>query len=186
MYIYTLFLHRVGGSIPLVWSYFAEFQCKSRRGRMLCALATFWMVGNISVAGLAWAVIPWETLVVTSTNGFKYNSWRIFVALCGIPALIVTIGLAFLPESPKYLLSKGMESEALKVFRSIYKMNTGAFESDYQVLLHSRWPNIIWSSAINRYTLVRFWYGPRGVRTTIKVQRPIFWNFSFTDQSCQS
>jgi len=42
----------VGGSIPLVWSYFAEFQCKERRGRMLSALATFWMIGNITVAGI--------------------------------------------------------------------------------------------------------------------------------------
>ena len=46
------YISRVGGSIPLVWSYFAEFQCKERRGRMLSALATFWMIGNITVAGI--------------------------------------------------------------------------------------------------------------------------------------
>jgi VNT family MFS transporter (synaptic vesicle glycoprotein 2) len=41
----------VGGSIPLVWTYFAEFQPKAMRGAMISALATFWMIGNVSVAG---------------------------------------------------------------------------------------------------------------------------------------
>ena len=87
------FTHRVGGSIPLVWSYFAEFQSKSLRGRMLSALAAFWMIGNISVAALAWIIIPNNFGTDnTSSNGFKFNSWRIFVAVCGIPAVLVTIG----------------------------------------------------------------------------------------------
>ncbi len=41
----------VGGSIPIVWSYFGEFQPKARRGSMLSWLAAFWMVGNVTVAG---------------------------------------------------------------------------------------------------------------------------------------
>ncbi len=46
-----LFLIRVGGSIPIVWAYFGEFQPKEKRGSMLSWLATFWMVGNVTVAG---------------------------------------------------------------------------------------------------------------------------------------
>jgi len=123
----------VGGSIPLVWSYFAEFQCKERRGRMLSALATFWMIGNITVAGIAWAIIPFDDIGLNPQEGFKFNSWRIFVAVCGIPAFLVTIALAFLPESPKYLISKGKEVEALKVFRQVYMQNTGHYSTDYPV-----------------------------------------------------
>lgn len=48
----------VGGSIPVIFSYFTEFQPKDRRGKMISALATFWMFGNIIAAGLAWSVIP--------------------------------------------------------------------------------------------------------------------------------
>lgn len=124
---------RVGGSIPLVWSYFAEFQNKRVRGRMLSALATFWMVGNITVAAIAWAVIPNE-IGWNPEEGFKYNSWRIFVAICALPAGIVTIALMFMPESPKYLLAKGREYEALKVFQSIFAKNTGADPSEYPIL----------------------------------------------------
>jgi len=125
----------VGGSIPLVWSYFAEFQCASRRGRMLSALAAFWMIGNITVAGLAWAIIPNKLGIDNpeAEGGFKFNSWRIFVAICGLPAALVTVALVFLPESPKFLLSKGREGDALKVFRKIFMQNTGKHASDYPI-----------------------------------------------------
>ena len=52
----------VGGSIPLVWTYFVEFQPRARRGAMVSALATFWMVGNITVAALAWIIIPTQKI----------------------------------------------------------------------------------------------------------------------------
>ena len=64
-------ISRVGGSIPLVWTYFAEFQPAARRGGALSVLATFWMVGNVVVAGLAWAIIPHQvrhTAVVLSAS----------------------------------------------------------------------------------------------------------------------
>ena len=36
----------VGGSIPVVWSYYAEFQPSSRRGAALSVLASFWRWGT--------------------------------------------------------------------------------------------------------------------------------------------
>lgn len=35
----------------MIFSYFTEFQPKDKRGRMISALATFWMFGNIIAAG---------------------------------------------------------------------------------------------------------------------------------------
>ena len=40
---------RIGGSIPVTWSYYAEFQPKAKRGSMLSFLAAFWMVCNLTV-----------------------------------------------------------------------------------------------------------------------------------------
>ena len=54
------------------------------------------------------------------------------MAICGIPALLVTIALAFLPESPKYLISKGKEVEALKVSSS-----TNFFPYRYAIFLQN-------------------------------------------------
>lgn len=50
--------YSLGGSGPVIWSYFAEFQPKSRRGSMLSFMAAFWTIGNLFVAGLAWVIIP--------------------------------------------------------------------------------------------------------------------------------
>lgn len=51
-------LIRLGGSGPVIWSYFAEFQPKAKRGSMLSFMAAFWTFGNLFVAGLAWLIIP--------------------------------------------------------------------------------------------------------------------------------
>eukprot|EP00095_Tigriopus_kingsejongensis_P000777 maker-scaffold67_size430214-snap-gene-1.18 protein:Tk00777 transcript:maker-scaffold67_size430214-snap-gene-1.18-mRNA-1 annotation:"hypothetical protein DAPPUDRAFT_304078" len=124
----------VGGSIPIVWSYFAEFQPKQNRGGMLSFLAAFWMVGNVVVAGIAWAIIPADIGYDTDDpNEFEYNSWRIFVLVCGLPALLVGVALFWFPESPKFLLAKGDEKAAIKVFAQIYAFNTGNPASSYPV-----------------------------------------------------
>jgi len=120
----------VGGSIPLVWSYFAEFQPSNKRGGALSFLATFWMIGNVVVAGLAWLIIPrqigWE-----GGQGFQFNSWRIFVVLSTLPSFAVAFSLFFFPESPKFLLTQGKPELALKHLRRVYEMNTGKPKSSF-------------------------------------------------------
>ena len=106
----------MGGSIPLVWTYFAEFQPSSKRGGALSVLASFWMIGNITVAGLAWAIIPHQ---------LAWASWRWFTLACAGPSLAVTLVFCFLPESPKFLLCQGKHDEALELLRTIFSKNTG-------------------------------------------------------------
>ncbi|KAL5009488.1 hypothetical protein ScPMuIL_011793 [Solemya velum] len=112
----------VGGSIPVIFSYFTEFQHKSKRGMMISVLATFWMFGNIVAAGLAWIVIPYQDLDYRSPN-FVYNSWRIFLALCTIPSLTSAAIFVLMPESPKFLLHMGKEGEAVQILKNVHKMN---------------------------------------------------------------
>ncbi|CAL1594682.1 unnamed protein product [Knipowitschia caucasica] len=107
----------VGGSVPVIFSYFSEFMPRLRRGAMISALATFWMAGNILAAGLAWLVIPrrWARL----------ESWRVFVVLCSVPSLSsALIFKALMPESPKFLMEAGQEKEAARVFQLVVRVNT--------------------------------------------------------------
>lgn len=122
----------VGGSIPVVWTYFGEFQPPNKRGMMLSALATFWMVGNVFVAILAWMIIPRTHLGVTE-GPFLFNSWRIFTLICGLPAFFVAIMLFTLPESPKFLLKNDKPSESLKIIAQIFAQNTGRSKSLFPV-----------------------------------------------------
>lgn len=126
-----LFFFSLGGSGPVIWSYFAEFQPKSKRGSMLSFMAAFWTLGNLFVAGLAWLIIPHEIGIRSAT--FIYNSWRIFLLICAAPSFIVAGLLLLLPESPKYLLSRSRYDEALNIFRGIYAINTGNSRDSYPV-----------------------------------------------------
>nr|QHN70673.1 MFS transporter 5 [Limenitis arthemis astyanax] len=121
----------LGGSGPVIWSYFAEFQPKKKRGAMLSFMAAFWTLGNLFVAGLAWVIIPSD--IGGATGGFVYNSWRIFLLVMSLPSFLVAALLFLLPESPKFLITTGRHEDALEVFRGIYMMNTGRDKELYPV-----------------------------------------------------
>ncbi|XP_047451704.1 synaptic vesicle glycoprotein 2C [Mugil cephalus] len=113
----------VGGSIPVIFSYFSEFMPRVRRGAMISALATFWMAGNILAAGLAWLVIP-RTWAHFYIGWLDFQSWRLFVVLCSVPSLTSALFFKFLlPESPKFLMEVGQEKEAIHVFRLMFELN---------------------------------------------------------------
>ncbi|XP_044050253.1 synaptic vesicle glycoprotein 2B isoform X3 [Siniperca chuatsi] len=121
----------VGGSIPVIFSYFSEFMPRWRRGAMISALATFWMAGNILAAGLAWLVIP-RTWVHFSLGSLDFQSWRLFVVLCSVPSL--TSALLFrllLPESPKFLMEAAREKEAIHVFQVMFELNMWGKGKDF-------------------------------------------------------
>ena len=98
----AIFFCSVGGSIPVVFSYVAEFMPKQHRGKMISVVAFFWMCGNIVAAALAWIVIPrdWGH----RSEHFDYSSWRIFIVVCTLPSLTSAVFFALLPESPKFLI----------------------------------------------------------------------------------
>ncbi|KOB72030.1 Synaptic vesicle protein, partial [Operophtera brumata] len=63
----------------------------------------------------------------------EYTSWRVFVAACGIPSLLVVLLLFPFPESPRYLLHANKPEEALSVLQRIFKVNTKLSEKDFPV-----------------------------------------------------
>ena len=98
-----------------------------KNSKMFCL---FWK-HTLLFTGLAWLIIPNE-IGITSPS-FTYNSWRIFLLICAAPSFVVAGLLLLLPESPKYLLSRGRYDEALSIFRSIYAINTGKTRESYKV-----------------------------------------------------
>lgn len=64
----------------------------------------------------------------------EIHTWQVFLAVCSIPpCLVAGISVAFLPESPKFLMSRGHNEQAMKVFRQIYSINTGKDPNSYPV-----------------------------------------------------
>lgn len=53
--------------------------------------------------------------------------------VCSLPSFLVAFLLFYLPESPKFLLSRGKYEKAMNVFRGIYMTNTGKPGDEYPV-----------------------------------------------------
>nr|CAB3266720.1 synaptic vesicle glycoprotein 2C-like [Phallusia mammillata] len=110
-----------GGSLPVCFSYFSEFQPKEKRGAMISALATFWMAGNLLTAGLGYAILPSERNL-HSISPFG-QPWRFFIIMCAVPSISSSLFFILMPESPKFLMQKGRNVEALNVLKRVFMMN---------------------------------------------------------------
>ncbi|KAH9512828.1 hypothetical protein Btru_036702 [Bulinus truncatus] len=84
--------------------YIAESAPAHLRGRLV-TINTLFITGGQFIAS-------------TMDGGFSYvkpDGWRYMLGFAGIPSLIQFCGFFFLPESPRWLMRKARESEALKV-----------------------------------------------------------------------
>ncbi|XP_071449373.1 synaptic vesicle glycoprotein 2B-like [Hetaerina americana] len=120
-------------AIPVCYPYMGEMHSSKFRSRALCWAEMFWALGTVLVPLVAWAIIPRPWLLGSAEIGFRYNSWRVFIAAAAIPSILSVACIYFFPESPAFLLTKGRHDEALQVFRRIYHWNTGKPHNSYPV-----------------------------------------------------
>ncbi|CAH0554057.1 unnamed protein product [Brassicogethes aeneus] len=120
------------GATSLIFSYLGEFLSKKHTDKMLGKLEIFWNIGIILLPGVAFSLLRRSALETFKL--YDFSPWRIFVLICGVPSLLSIVVLWFLPETPKYLISKGRFEEARNVFQGIFKWNTGQSTSLYPVL----------------------------------------------------
>jgi hypothetical protein len=79
-----------------------ELALPKHRGAIIAYFPTVWYLGAIIAA--------WTTFGTRQINNSW--SWRIPSLLQGIPALLQIFGIFFVPESPRWLISKGRGVEA--------------------------------------------------------------------------
>ncbi|KAK8382803.1 hypothetical protein O3P69_011385 [Scylla paramamosain] len=87
--------------------YLSEVSPVELRGRIT-------VVNNIFITG--GQVI---SAVVSGIFSEVTMGWRYMLGLAGLPALLQLIGSAFMPESPRWLISRGRDAEAMKVLEKI-------------------------------------------------------------------
>ncbi|GFY76749.1 synaptic vesicle glycoprotein 2B [Trichonephila inaurata madagascariensis] len=113
----------IGGSLPIVFTFYSEFLVRKNRGKHLSFLLVFWALGGLFVAVLAWGIIPRSGATIMDTKRLQFGRWRKFLLICSIPAIVSAVGVSFLPESPRFLLEMGRNSEAIYVYKQIFSWN---------------------------------------------------------------
>ncbi|WP_102192109.1 MFS transporter [Microbacterium aurantiacum] len=94
----------LGAELPVASTYVSEFAPARIRGRLIVVLEAFWAVGWTAAALIGYFVIP------ASADG-----WRWAFAIGAIPALYALVVRWGLPESPRWLASRGRIAEAERI-----------------------------------------------------------------------
>ncbi|XP_046738742.1 uncharacterized protein LOC124407011 [Diprion similis] len=169
----------MSGPYAVNMTYLAEFHSGKYRSKVVLWARLFPSLGSIALPGLAWIIIP-QPWSFTLFNGmFVYNSWRIFILICSMPALLGFIALLFLPESPRFLMSQGRNEEAIKVFQRIYAMNTGKSPEKFPVKALRRDDHRQKTEAADNPRRVSVWEQIRNGAAQVKplFQKPYFYRF---------
>ncbi|WP_016693878.1 MULTISPECIES: MFS transporter [Rhodococcus] len=103
----------LGAELPVASTLVSEFAPRKVRGRVVVALEAFWAVGWLLAALIGYFVVP------TSDNGWR---WALAVGL--VPAAYALVVRFGLPESVRYLESRGRHAEAEAIVRD-YEQSAG-------------------------------------------------------------
>ncbi|WAL47714.1 MFS transporter [Rhodococcus pyridinivorans] len=103
----------LGAELPVASTLVSEFAPRKVRGRVVVALEAFWAVGWLLAALIGYFVVP------TGDDGWR---WALAVGL--VPAAYALVVRFGLPESVRYLESRGRHAEAEAIVRD-YERSAG-------------------------------------------------------------
>ena len=101
----------VGGASVTVPSYLAEMSPAESRGRMVTQNELMIVSGQL----LAFVI----NAILGNTMGHHDHVWRYMLIIAALPAIFLFFGMLKLPESPRWLVSKQKNNEALQVLNKI-------------------------------------------------------------------
>jgi MFS transporter, putative metabolite:H+ symporter len=96
----------VGGEVPVAGTYISEFATARRRGRFFLLYETLFQIGLLFCGLYGYEMVP-------------IYGWRAMFVLGAIPVLLIIPLRMLLPESPRWLISKGRLADADKIVTNI-------------------------------------------------------------------
>ena len=147
----------LGGELPVAATLMTEYAPTKLRGRFIVLLESFWGLGWLAAACIAYLLIP------------QYG-WQIAFFIGALPAIYVFLIRIHMPESVRYLISKGKIKEAQDVVLMLEKklhVESKPFEGELSAMElgteHAAEPKLstLWSGAYGRRTLMLWlaWFG---------------------------
>uniref|UniRef100_A0A182KHB4 Major facilitator superfamily (MFS) profile domain-containing protein n=1 Tax=Anopheles christyi TaxID=43041 RepID=A0A182KHB4_9DIPT len=123
----------ISGNAATSYAYLAEFHGEASRAKVISWAAMFMSIGLILLPTLAWLVIPLDEQLDLHLFGMRYAVWRIYLLLCSVDLVLIIVGLAYLPESGKFLLTNGHREKVVEILAKIYHLNQGKPEHTFPV-----------------------------------------------------
>ncbi|KAG0649889.1 High-affinity glucose transporter [Hyphodiscus hymeniophilus] len=117
MFIFVRFISGfgVGMMLVLIPLYQTEISPPKSRGMMVGIHGVCITVGYCSSSWVGFG------FYFVNANGAQ---WRLPLAIQAIPSLILSIGVLFLPESPRWLISKGNVDQAFNIIQRLHRDET--------------------------------------------------------------
>lgn len=105
----------VGAASITVPMYVAEIVPADLRGRLVTVNSLMIVVGQL----LAY--------IVNASIAFTMD-WRLMLLIAGVPSVVLVLGMFFVPDTPRYYLSRGRKKRAAEVLNEIYDEKTATSE----------------------------------------------------------
>ncbi|WP_413466088.1 sugar porter family MFS transporter [Niallia circulans] len=101
----------VGGASVTVPTFLAEMSPAERRGRMVTQNELMIVTGQL----LAFTI----NAIIGNVFGDATHVWRYMLVVAAVPAVFLFFGMLRVPESPRWLASKGRKEEALQILEKV-------------------------------------------------------------------
>ncbi|KAJ4296940.1 hypothetical protein N0V88_003856 [Collariella sp. IMI 366227] len=111
----------VGGNLPVDSAIYLEFLPASHQ-YLLTVLSVAWAVAQVVATLVAWPLLG----NMTCQEGRGNMGWRWFVITMGgitVAMFLVRFGLFTIYESPKYLMGKGRDEDAVRIVHEVARRN---------------------------------------------------------------
>ncbi|MCY0884698.1 MAG: MFS transporter [Firmicutes bacterium] len=135
----------LGGELPVTATLVSEYLPAPGRGRGIVFLESFWAVGWLVAALVAFLLIP----------AFPVNGWRIAFLIGAVPALYVLYLRRNVPESPRYLERWGAQEAARAAAAAAAGRASGGMPAE-RVVRHGARPGELFAAG-HRATTIMLW-----------------------------
>jgi pentatricopeptide repeat protein len=134
------------GGLCVPFDLLAECLPKTGRGTNLLLIEYFWTFGCLYVVVVAalltqifsdshHSAVASSSVQPISSEGGSSDIWRWMIVLASLPSLLsLVVGFWYLPESPRWLCSRGQHTKAMEVLKQMERRNH-SFARFYQYFL---------------------------------------------------
>ncbi|CAG9787471.1 unnamed protein product [Diatraea saccharalis] len=123
----------VAGALAIVLTLLSECTPAAKRALFIMFSSSVFLSSNSIIAIIAIPVLQLKFSYYIPFLNIQFCSWRALCLIISSSCVLGLIGVCFLYESPKYLISVGEEEKALKIMQNIFVINKNKSKEEYPV-----------------------------------------------------